>query len=70
MYVGLSKRDFDELVRQGIYPKALPGGTYDRLALDATLDRLSGLVRPSAVDHEAEARRRIPGEDLHALRHR
>lgn len=69
MYVGLSKRDFDALVKQGVYPKPLPGGTFDRAAIDATLDRLSGLARPSAVDHEAEARRRIPREGGHEVRH-
>lgn len=69
MYVGYSAKVFSELVRQGLLPGAMPGGNYDRAAIDAALDRLSGLARPSPADQAAEARRRIPRESDREVRH-
>lgn len=43
-YVGLSPNSFDQLVRDGVYPKPAVRGRYDRHALDRALDRLSGLT--------------------------
>ena len=68
MYVGYSIKQFGELVRQGLLPPALPGGNYDRAAIDAALDRLSGLTRPSLTDQGAEARR-LAREGFHEVRH-
>lgn len=68
-YIGLSKREFDALVRQGVYPGPLPGGIYDRAAIDAALDRLSGLAKPSAVDWAQYAREHPPHEGRREVRH-
>lgn len=68
-YIGLTKREFDALVRQGVYPKPLPGGIYDRAAIDATLDRLSGLAKPSSVDWAQVARENSPYEGRREVRH-
>jgi len=69
MYTGYARKTFDELVRQGLLPPAIPGGNYDRDAIDAALDRLSGLAEPSVIDWETEARRRIPREGHREVHH-
>lgn len=60
MYLNLSPRLFDELVKQGLYPGPLPGGIYDRKAIDVAMDRLSGLLKPEQIDWAAVARERVP----------
>lgn len=43
-YVGVCPATFDKAVKDGRYPAAsLPGHRWDRRALDAAMDRLSGL---------------------------
>lgn len=78
-YVGVGETTFDEEVAAGLWPAPLRRGakgarlTWDRAALDAAADRLSGLVRPAAaverdertnvaVAAEAAALRRLNGE--------
>lgn len=63
-YAGVDRDTFLAMVRQGVMPAALPGyppeqSRWDIRALDAALDRLSGLVEPSKADWEALARSRI-----------
>lgn len=42
---------FDEWVRRGIVPKAMPGTTrWDRRAIDRALDRRSGLIAEAGAD--------------------
>lgn len=57
-YVGYTAKVFDQLVKQGLMPAALPGGNYDKAAIDAALDRISGLGGRSLADQTAEAQRR------------
>lgn len=50
-YCGLSPRGFDEWVRAGRLPAPLPGTKrYDRKAIDAALDRASGLTQIDEAD--------------------
>jgi hypothetical protein len=51
-YVGCnSLAAFDRWVQKGIIPRSMPGTTrWDRRALDAALDRASGLVTESAPE--------------------
>ena len=43
-YVGVCASTFDAAIREGKYPAAtLPGQRWDKRALDAALDKLSGL---------------------------
>lgn len=59
VYVGSPVEQFDRLVAHGLYPQAMPSGAWDLKALDAALDRLSGLVEPAPRDLEGLARSRI-----------
>jgi excisionase family DNA binding protein len=53
-YLGLSPQGFDSWVRAGRIPGPLPGTKrWDRKAIDAALDKLSGLapsMEPSALE--------------------
>lgn len=52
-YLALSTSAFDEWVRQGIVPPAIPGThRWDLRAIDAALDKRSGLnsTMPSALE--------------------
>lgn len=53
-YVGVSASRFSQLIKAGTMPAAIPGThRWDRRALDARLDKLSGLtptIAPSAYD--------------------
>ena len=65
-YVGVCAATFDKATKDGRYPLAsLPGGRWDRRALDAAMDRLSGLGATSDAYDEWK-RSRHAGE---ALRH-
>lgn len=59
-YVGVTVAQFRAEVRHGIWPKPVPRGcrrnTYDRLALDRAVDRLSGTPDPDEHDLIREAR--------------
>lgn len=66
-YLGMSVAKFDQHVRAGTLPPALPLGrpaVWDRKALDAAYDKLSGF---EPLDGEAEALRAIH-ERKNALR--
>jgi predicted DNA-binding transcriptional regulator AlpA len=57
-YVGLSSVAFQKAVNDGRYPKAISDGRskrWDVRALDAALDRRSGLPPSSARDESPEA---------------
>jgi len=63
-YAGTDRETFLAMVRQGVMPAAMQGyppeqPRWDVKALDAALDRLSGLVEPSKPDWEALGRARI-----------
>lgn len=49
-YVGISQRQFRDEVERGIMPRPVERGcrrnTYDRVALDKAVDRLSGTLDP------------------------
>jgi hypothetical protein len=50
-FVGLSLASFDKARRDRKYPgPSLPGGRYDRSALDQAMDRMSGIGSSSALD--------------------
>lgn len=55
-YVGFaSTRAFDAQIARGVFPRSMPGTrVWDRNALDAAMDRLSGLSRPPADNADAE----------------
>jgi hypothetical protein len=59
-YLGVTVTQFRAEVRCGIWPKPVPRGcrrnTYDRLALDRAVDRLSGRSDPDEDDLIKEAR--------------
>jgi predicted DNA-binding transcriptional regulator AlpA len=57
-YVGLSSAVFARRVAEGDYPKPLAYGSrrqWDVRALDAAIDRLSGLAASSPADESEEA---------------
>lgn len=59
-HCGVSVYSFDDWVRRGILPKPIPGTRrWDRKAIDAALDRLSGITAniPSSPLAEWRARR-------------
>lgn len=68
-YVGVTKQIYTGLVKQGLFPGPLPGGSYDRAAIDAALDRLSGLAKPSSIDWEKVAREDPPHAGRREVRH-
>lgn len=55
-YLGFATvRAFVAQIARGVFPPAMPGTrVWDRNALDAAMDRLSGLSRPAANNAEAE----------------
>lgn len=66
-YCRLGPKSFDEWVRDGRLPTALPRSRrWDRAAIDAALDRLSGLEVQSAGSDEFEAWRAERRADEHA----
>jgi hypothetical protein len=56
-YVGCATLSaFEDRVRRGLLPGPVPGtNTYDRHALDAAFDKLSGLAVPGTRESEADA---------------
>lgn len=68
-YVGYTAKLFAEMVKQGMLPAALPGGNFDKAAIDAALDQLSGLAKPSAIDWRKAARENPPYEGRREVRH-
>ena len=54
-YCGLTSSGFRSWVDRGILPDALPGtGRWDRHAIDAALDRISGLAKDEPEAEESE----------------
>lgn len=69
-YLALSVAAFDDWVRRGLVPGALPGThRWDRQAIDAALDRASGLTIPitNETDYAAwkKAHAGSPARDSH-----
>lgn len=58
-YCGVSIYSFDDWVRRGILPKPIPGTRrWDRKAIDAALDHMSGLTATLTSSPLAEWRAR------------
>ncbi len=57
-YCGRTPSSFSDWVARGILPRALPGTrSWDRHAIDAAIDRLSGLDRTTTQDNETPLER-------------
>jgi len=55
-FVGLAKTSFDAARARGEYPDpTLPGGRYDRVVLEAAMNRLSGLVDEDDITKPLDA---------------